>query len=275
MTTSRNRSRASLALLIGGICLNTADINTVYADDAKAREIMQNVDARDDGDRRVSDMAMLLIDKNGAERMRKVRSFDKDFGQDKYRIMFFLEPADVKDTGFLTYDYDDPKKDDDQWLYLPALHKSKRIASSDKSGSFMGSDFTYSDMTTRDLEDYDYTLKKEADVDGVKTWMIESVPRRKEVIDETGYTKSVLFVRQDNFVLIRAVHWTHEGEKLKYFDIKRLEKIDGIWTPVELHMTTKQGKTTLHKTVLSFANVKYNQSLDDEAFTVRRLEKGL
>ena len=63
--------------------------------------------------------------------------------------MFFLSPADVKDTGFLTYDYDEEGRDDDQWLYLPALKKTKRIASGDKSGSFMGSDFTYADMTDR------------------------------------------------------------------------------------------------------------------------------
>ncbi len=240
-----------------------------------AREIMQAVDDRDDGDNRTADMKMVLIDKNGDERVRSIRSFDKDKGEDKQRIMFFLSPADVKDTGFLTYDYDDYDKDDDQWLYLPALRKSKRIASSDKSGSFMGSDFNYSDMTRRNLDDYDFKILKEDEVRGHKVWLIESKPRSREVIDETGYEKSVLFVRQDNFVVVRAVNWVNEGNRLKYLDVEKLEKIDGVWTTLAMSMTTKQGKVTLHKTNLYFDNVKYNQNLTEDMFSVRRLEKGL
>ena len=111
---------------------------------------MERVDARDDGDNATQDMEMILIDKNGNQRVREIRSLPPRRGEDTYSIMFFLSPADVKDTGFLTYDYDDDEKDDDQWLYLPALKKTKRIASGDKSGSFMGSDFSYADMTNRE-----------------------------------------------------------------------------------------------------------------------------
>jgi outer membrane lipoprotein-sorting protein len=240
-----------------------------------AREIMQAVDDRDDGDNRTADMRMVLIDKNGDERVRAIHSFDKDKGEDKQRIMFFLSPADVKDTGFLTYDYDDYDKDDDQWLYLPALRKTKRIASSDKSGSFMGSDFNYSDMTRRNLPDYDFKILKEDDVRGHKVWLIESKPKSREVIEETGYKKSVVFVRQDNFVVVRAVNWVSEGDTLKYLDVEKLEKINGVWTILHMSMTSKRGKTTLHKTDLYFDNVKYNQNLTDDMFSIRRLEKGL
>ncbi|MHC4966967.1 MAG: outer membrane lipoprotein-sorting protein, partial [Planctomycetota bacterium] len=170
--------------------------------------------------------------------------------------MFFLSPADVKDTGFLTYDYDDDAKDDDQWLYLPALKKTKRIASTDKSGSFMGSDFSYADMTDRKLDYYDYTLMQETDVDGVPVWQVESIPNNEKEIDETGYTKSVVFVRQDNYVVIRAVNWVKKGKRLKYFDVKKLEQIDGIWVATEMHMTTKKGKTTLHKTIIKAHDVR-------------------
>lgn len=109
-------------------------------EDPDARFIMEKVDSRDDGDKSITDMQMRLIDKNGKERIRTIRSYSMDMGKDSYSLMFFLSPADVKNTGILTYDYDDPDKDDDQWLYLPALRKTKRIASSDKSGSFMGSE---------------------------------------------------------------------------------------------------------------------------------------
>lgn len=264
-----------LALILGITAGLTLAIGTASADDAKARKIMEKVDAREDGDNMVTQMTMLLIDKNGSERKRTIKAFMKDKGEDTLRIMFFVEPADVKDTAFLTYDYDAPEKDDDQWLYLPALKKSKRIANDDKSGSFMGSDLNYSDMTKKNLQDYDYTLLKEADVNGAKVWVIESTPRSRSVVNETGYTKSVLFVRQDNFVVVRAVHWEKDGGTMKYFDVRNLQLIDGVWTNLEVHMTRKSGNETLHKTILTYTGTRYGQKLDEEMFTVRRIEKGL
>ncbi|OQY06356.1 MAG: outer membrane lipoprotein-sorting protein [Desulfobacteraceae bacterium 4572_123] len=239
---------------------------------------MEKVDAREDGDNQISDMEMILIDKKGRQRIRKIRSFSKDKGEDILRLMFFQHPADVKNTSFLTFDYDNPDKDDDQWLYLPALKKTKRIASTDKSGSFMGSDLTYSDMTSRNLEDYDYTFyekTKEKEVNGVKTWVIWSIPRSKDIVEETGYEKSLLFVRQDNFFVIRALHWVRDGGYNKYMDIKKLDLIDGIWIATEMHVTKKKGKNTVHKTILKLNNVKFNQGLEFNMFTVRRMEKGL
>jgi hypothetical protein len=179
------------------------------------------------------------------------------------------------DTGFLTFDYDDPDRDEDQWLYLPALKKTKRIATGDKSGSFMGSDFSYADMTSRELDRYDFRLMKETDVGGVPVWQVEAIPRSEEEIDETGYTKSVYFVRKDNHVVIRAVHWVEKGGRLKYLDVRRLEQIDGIWVGTEVHMTTKKNKVIVHKTILEQQNVRFNQGLDGDLFSVRRLEKGL
>jgi hypothetical protein len=248
---------------------------SAWAEDPEARAIMEKVDARDNGDNQTADMEMILIDKRGSQRVRQIATFTKDKGPDTYRLMFFKHPADVKDTSFLTWDYDDPNRDDDQWLYLPALRKTKRIASSDKSGSFMGSDLNYSDMTDRNLEDYDFTLKKEMEVKGVKTWLIESIPRTKKVIRETGYEKSLIIVRQDNFFVIRAVNWVKDGGYLKYVDVKRLERIDEIWVATETHVTKKRDKKTVHKTILKFNNVRFNQDLDYEMFTIRRMEKGL
>jgi len=244
-------------------------------DDPQARKIMEKVRDRDDGDKQTSEMEMVLIDKNKNTRERRIRSFRQDKGKDTLTIMFFETPADVKGTGFLTYDYDETGKDDDQWLFLPALRKSKRIASSDKSGSFMGTDFNYSDMTDRDLEDYDFTLMKEVKVNGLPTWQIQSIPRNKDVAEESGYSKGVIWVRQDNHVVIRGVNWVNKSHRRKYFQVKKLEQIDGIWVAMELQMTTKEGKKTVHSTVIRFNNVKFNQPLDENMFTVRQLEKGL
>ena len=269
------KSITFILCILLGLVIAAVIIPPVFADDPKARAIMEKVDARDDGDDRVADMEMILIDKRGKQRVRKIATFRKDQGVDTHSLMFFKHPADVKNTSFLTWDYDDPDRDDDQWLYLPALRKTKRIASSDKSGSFMGSDLTYADMTDRNLEDYDFFFKKEMDVNGVKTWLIESIPRSPNVIRETGYTKSLLIVRQDNYFVIRGVHWVKDGGYLKYIDVKRLSQIDGIWVSEEMHVSKKKGKTLVHKTILKLENIKYNQDLDPDLFTVRRMEKGL
>ncbi len=241
---------------------------------SEARAIMDAVNARDDGDNAVMEMEMRLIDRNGNERLRKMRRWTQDRGEDTYTLLFFLSPADVEDTGFLTYDYDASGRDDDQWLYLPALKKSKRIANDDKSGSFMGSDFNYSDMTDPDLDDYTFTLMKETEVRGAPAWQIKAVPKRPEVIEETGYRQSVLFVRKDNHVVVRAVRWMEKRGYLRYLDLVRLEQIEGIWTPLEMTMTTREGKRLNHKTVIRFDQVRYDQGLDPDLFTVRRLEKG-
>ncbi len=239
-----------------------------------AREIMEHVDARDDGDHVSQDLEMILIDKRGNQRVRKLRAYGRDVGEDEHSISFFLSPADVEDTGFLTWDYDDPERDDDQWIYLPALSRTKRIASSDKSGSFMGSDFSYADMTDRPISHYEYTLMKETEVDGHPVWQIEAVPITEREKKETGYEKHVTFIRKDNFVEVRGVYWLKKGRRLKYFDVKKLEEIDGIWVPTEMHMTTKKGKQTVHKTVLYSRNTKFGEKQSDDFFTVRQLEKG-
>ena len=182
--------------------------------------------------------------------------------EDEHRIMFFKSPADVKNTAFLTYDYDDASKDDDQWLYLPALKKVKRIPSSDKSSSFMGSDFSYFDMTDRDLEDYDFKLLKETEVRGKKAWMIEAIPRSKKMIKESGYTKTIALVRQDNYMVVRSIGFMKNSKK-KYLDVKKLHKQKGVWLVDEMTMTTKKGKSTVHKTNLKFSNIKLNKTIDD------------
>jgi outer membrane lipoprotein-sorting protein len=239
-----------------------------------ARDIMVKVDNRDDGKSLEQDMYMILIDKSGKKRIRDIKSYSKDFGVDTHKIMFFKSPADVKNTSFLTFDYDNPSRDDDQWLYLPALKKVKRIPSADKSSSFMGSDFSYFDMTDRDLSDYKFKLIKETKVRGHSAWMIEATPTNRKVIKESGYKKTVAIVRKDNFVVVRAINYLTNGKK-KYLDLKKIHKQNGIWVIDEMSMITKKGRSTLHKTILKFRNIKVNKSLNNNLFTTRRLSKGL
>jgi hypothetical protein len=100
------------------------------------------------------------------------------------------------------------------------------------------------------------------------------VPTTEQEQDETGYTKSVVFVRKDNFVVVRGVNWVKKGSRLKYFEVKKLEQIDGIWVATEMHMSTRKGEETLHRTLLSAKNVRFGQKQRDDFFTVRQLEKG-
>lgn len=249
------------------------------AEHITARSIMEKVDAVDDGDRSTAVIKMTLIDQHGKKRIRGLRSFGLKKQEDRYSLMFVLFPADVRRTGFLTYDFDEGEKDDDQWLYLPALNKTKRIASRDKSGGFLGSDFSYGDFIKRKLEDYSYTFhkdKSEMVVYGNNTWVIESFPLEAKTVEETGYSRSLLFVRQDNYMVVRAIHFLKKGGYLKYYDVKRMEIVNGIWTNLEIHMTKKKGTRTVHKTILTTSEVKYNQPIVNEnIFTIRHMEKGL
>jgi len=276
MKTLYNTKKASLLLL--AIILG-APTSLAFSKQPTAFDIMKEVDSRDDGDRSIADMKMVLMDRNGKQRIRTLRSFGIDQGEDQQTLIFFLSPGDVKGTGFLTYDYDAEGKDDDQWLYLPALNKVKRIASKNKSGSFMGSDFSYADLTKSRLEDYRYTFyKKQSEivVNGEKCWVIVSKPKDQKVISETGYIKSILFVRQDNMMVTRAIYSLKDGQALKYFDVKKTALIDGVWTALEIHMTKKKGKKTIHRTILTFEKVLYNQeTVNEDLFTTRQLEKGL
>lgn len=111
---------------------------TAQASDPFAAEIIQKMDTREDGDTQVMDTLMVLIDKADQKRTRNIRNIRRDDGPDTRRMVFFLSPADVRNTSYLSHDFDDPDKEDDSWLFLPALAKVKRIAAGDKIRVFHG-----------------------------------------------------------------------------------------------------------------------------------------
>ena len=131
---------------------------------SSALEIMTKVDARYTGDSAISDWRMILIDKKDRKRVREIEIFSKEYKDVDKSISFFKSPGDVKGTSYMSYNWESTSKEDDSWLYLPALQKVNRIASTDRSGSFMGSDFTYSDIDGFELEDFNYKLVKENDL---------------------------------------------------------------------------------------------------------------
>ena len=157
---------------------------------SSALEIMTKVDARYTGDSAISDWRMILIDKKDRKRVREIEIFSKEYKDVDKSISFFKSPGDVKGTSYMSYNWESTSKEDDSWLYLPALQKVNRIASTDRSGSFMGSDFTYSDIDGFELEDFNYKLVKENDVvDGKDCWVIESTPKNKKSDFKNGVFK--------------------------------------------------------------------------------------
>lgn len=240
--------------------------------DIDAHQVAVNADEREDGDDETSDLEMTLINKKGQERIRKVLTYRKDYGDDSKMVMFFKEPADVKDTGFLSWNYDDESKDDDQWLYLPALKKVRRISSSKKKDYFMGTDFTYDDMGDRNVDDYTYKHLGTETIDGIECYHIEMMPKDKSIVKKTGYGRGEMWVRPDIWMGIRMTFFDKKLKFLKELTLSDIEQIDGIWTAQTMTMENEQKN---HKTVFKFSNITYNNGLEDDIFSQRRLTKGI
>lgn len=265
-------------LKVFGIGLLAASLTSlpVSALELSAKQIMQKVDDRDTGETIVSESALILIDKKKRQRVRQLKLFSKEYDAVDKSVSFFMSPADVKDTAYMSFDWDDDAKEDDSWLYLPALQKTNRIAASDKSGAFMGSDFSYADIDGVEVEDFTYRLVKESEeVNGHDCWVIESTPKSKAVIKETGYLTTTSWIRKDIFMQVKAIIKVKKGKRVKYFQAKDIEQIQGIWTAKTLQMVTTKRNKLEHSSVLKINAVDYQTKVDDKMFENNRLQRGL
>nr|NQU91614.1 outer membrane lipoprotein-sorting protein [Bacteroidota bacterium] len=236
--------------------------------DFTAREIIQKVYNRAEGDDQTSFLTMTLINKSGAERIRKIKQFTKDTGEMEKSIMFFQSPADVKNTSFMNWTYDDENQSDDQWIYLPALKKTKRISSDSKSDYFMGSDFTYDDLGDRKLDDDTHKLIGEKTIDGVDYYLVESTPKDEEYM----YSKTKTWIRKDTFIGLKKEFYDEDEELLKILHIKKFEEFSGflIITNSEMHNVQKD-----HKTTMVLSDVQINTGISDSKFTERMMMRGM
>lgn len=235
------------------------------------RDIAQKVKDRPDGDTRQSELVMKLINKRGAVRERKLISYSIDVGKgkkDRKSIMFFQYPGDVKGTGFLTWDYDEQSKDDDKWLYLSAMKKTRRISgSSAKQDYFMGSDFTYDDMGSRNVDEDTHKLLGEETIGGYKCWKLESTPKDKRDV----YSKKIALIRQDCLIPITVEYYDKMGKLHRRLEMQDIAKVEGFWVAQKMHMTNVQ---TEHQTILEIKNPKFNIHIQEANFTITTLEKG-
>ena len=237
------------------------------SEELTGRDIALKVHDHPDGDDQRGVMHMTLINRRGRTRERLVLSLSKEYGKDSKSLMFFQLPADVKGTGFLQYEYDDPAKEDDRWLYLPALKKVRRISGSSKNDYFMGTDFTYDDMGNRAVEEDHHKLLREEEVDSLKCWVLESTPKDKDYM----YSKTVKWIRQDALTPIKVEFYDRQGNLLKVLTITDIRKQDGFWTMFKMEMDNLQER---HKTILEIKEIHYNVGLKDNLFRVSTLERG-
>ncbi|MFC3853720.1 outer membrane lipoprotein-sorting protein [Salinispirillum marinum] len=267
----------TMSLALGGLLLAAGMVaGGTQAQTLTAQEIMERVDTRYTGDSSVSRAQLILVDRNNRERVRDLRLLTLEEEGVTKGVTFFLSPTDVAGTAYLSYDYD--ASDDEAWLYLPALKQVRRVAAGDRSGSFMGSDFTYSDLNGTTLEWYDYRLLSDSEVvDGAPAWLIESTPKpefRDRVLAETGYERSHLWIRQDNFVQVQGQIWVARGGRVKYFSARDLEEIDGIWTAKRIQMITTRNGNREHASVFQIHDVRYNEHNDPALFTTQAMQQG-
>ena len=243
-----------------------------------ARAIAKAAEDQDRGDKQTATVTLTLIDPKGSERVRKLRQLATKFDGGRKTLMFFESPADVRNTGFLSIDYDAGDRDDDQWLYLPNLHKTTRITNVDRSRSFMGTDITYADMTKKDPDRYEYTLvTASVKVDGEECWVIEARPRTEDEQRETGYLKTQAWISKSKLLPVQAKMWVSGGKKLKYVKTTDFKQIDGVWVGLKIMVRTVSGTGELESTTrFELSEVHFSQaSVTPELFTERRLEQGL
>jgi len=251
--------------------------SAVSPDSTDADAIMKAVESRVEGDRVRGRLVMTLIDKKGRQRQRVVQSWTKQFEGGTRQLMIFEGPGDVANTALLSVDYDDGKKDDDQWLHLPSLGKTTRISSGERSGSFMGTDLSFADMTRADPSDYTYTMvDAAAKVGGEDVWLIETRPTTPKAKEETGYLKTHIWISKSRLVPLQLKAWVVKGKRLKFIKFEDLEKIGEAWVPRKISARTVKGGKPQSTTILQFTELAHDDpSVTDDLFTERRLEKGL
>ena len=262
---------------IAALALSAATTTALDPKEKDPTKVFAAMEDRDTGDKGIARVSMTLIDSSGRKRQRQMMSWRLKFNGGTKQLMIFESPADVRNTGLLSVDYDDSKKDDDQWLYLPALHRATRIAGADRSGSFLGTDLSYADLTGRDTEAYHHKMiKQSVKVDGEDCWLVESRPKTDKERSETGYLKTQFWISKSKLIPVQVKAWVEKGQKLKYIKFTDLKKHDRIWLAHTTTVRTMKNDKVESTTIMKVSGVKFNDpSVNDSMFSQRRMEQGL
>lgn len=233
----------------------------------KGLEIAQEADRRDDGfgDNQVA-LQMILKNRQGQTSTRHLRNRSLEVNDDGDKLLvLFDQPRDVKGTAFLVFSHG--VEPDDQWLYLPALKRVKRIASNNKSGPFMGSEFAYEDLSSQEVDKYDYRFLGEEDLDGTATFVVERTPRDPK----SGYARQVVWYDQQEYRMQKVDFYDRKNDKLKTLIYSGYKQYLGkYWRPNRMFMQNHQtGKST----ELLYEAYSFQTGLTDRDFDRNSLKR--
>ena len=256
-------------LLIAGAVLFS--LITALAAQDSAEWVARQVRDRNTGRDSRAEMRMRLYDRQGRVRERALTMLRLRGGKGTgdRALIRFTYPNDIRNTGFLVWEH--PDADDERFLYLPALGRVRRIAGQEKDESFVGSDLSYEDIGGRDIADYTYAFTADnvswLAPDGTRhpAWLLES--RAKDANAE--FPRSVSFVLKEKFVITAADVFNRRNERVKHFEVKRLEQVEGIWTALDVVMSNERDGT---RTELTTSKIDYNVGLTEQDFSRRQLE---
>ena len=249
----------------------TQGIDTTRTGGLTPVQVAREVEERDTGRDSRAEMRMRLFDRQGRvrERTMQILTLRGAKGSGDRTLVRFLYPNDIKNTGLLVWEHENA--DDERFLYLPALGRVRRIAGEEKQESFVGSDLSYEDIGGRDLADYSYAFANENATwtapDGARlpAWALES----KANDPGAQFPRSVSLVLKDRFIIVHADIYNRRDERAKVFDVRRLERVDNIWTVLDLVVVNERQNT---RTELTTTAIRYNVGLTDNDFSRRQLE---
>lgn len=233
----------------------------------KGRAIAVEADARDTGfGDSTADLVMILKNRHGQESTRRIRNRTLEVSGDGDKsLVIFDRPADIKGTAMLTFTH--KVGHDDQWLYLPALKRVKRISSANKSGSFMGSEFAYEDLASQEVEKYTDRWLRDEEYGGQSCFVIERDP----VDPRSGYTRQVVWIDQSEYRTLKIDYYDRKNALLKTLTYHGYQQYLGqYWRADEMVMVNHQtGKSSR----LMFENYKFRTGLQDKDFTKNSLKR--
>lgn len=232
-----------------------------------ANEVINNVYNRPTPSEQMGELIMTLENSRGSKRVRTIKQNIKEYDNETKKIMFFTSPSDVRGTSFLSFSYDD-KENDDQWIYLPALKKVKRISSGNSSDYFMGSDFTYDDMGERLPSEDTHSIIGEETINGLDCLIIESVSKDSNYM----YSKTITWVSSEYWIGMQKEFYDEDGELLKTLSVSDYENIDGYWMITSSKMYNHQKE---HTTFIELNDTILDSGIEDSIFTTRTMTKGI
>ena len=259
---------AGLAVAISTSLASPSDaIRNAGDPGAKGRAIIETAEAHGSGFNDVrAELKMILRDSSGREAVRRMRMRTLEKPRGDWSLIVFDEPKDVEGTALLTHSY--ATRPDEQWLYLPALKRVKRIASNNQSGPFMGSEFAYEDLSSQEVEKYtDYQYLGDDTVDDLGTWKVE----RRPVSDNSGYTRQIVWIDKPHYRVQKVEFYDRKNARLKTLTVDDYELyLDEYWYP---HTMTMKNHQTGKSTALLWREYAFRNGYTDRDFDRNGLKR--